>query len=91
MFSSILSPGAIISTRQVKNQRLTVVKIFSLGHAACHWLSWNSIPDFLSPSSVLFTIGLGRKQILAGDVGGRRSFRRANTRYCYKNEFLLSF
>lgn len=40
-------------------------------------------------SSVLFSIELGKKQILAEGVGGR-SFRRANTRNPYKKGFFLS-
>lgn len=33
MFSSILSPGAIISTWQMKNQSLSIMKGFAVGHA----------------------------------------------------------
>ena len=47
-------------------------------------------PKLSGSSSVLFSIVLGKKQILAEGVGGRRSFRRANTRSPYKKGFFLS-
>lgn len=62
MFSSILPPDAIISTWQMKNQRLTVGKEFAKGRTVCK-LELN--PKLSGSQFYASSIRLGKnKQIL---------------------------
>lgn len=63
----------------MKNQRLTAVKGFAVGHAVCQWLSENSIPNFLVPSSMLFSIRLGKNKQILVEGGGGGEFSREQT------------
>lgn len=59
---------------------------------ACQWLIYNSVPNFLVASSVLFRVRLGKNtEILAKGGDGRRNFRKANARNPFKKDLSLSF